>query len=202
VTVTPGAPAGFIFLKNPTTTVLQSLISPAVKVSIEDAYGNLPTQDNSTVVTVSLGDNVSGGRLSGTTEEVVSQGVATFSDLSVNKVGSYILIAGISGSASTATSGTFEVIWPSLETVIWIAGVQESENEFLRYDYLYKLNWEQAAFSSFEKQWDIVFLYPKKAPVSYRLKKLNITILPKALLVPSVPKPMLPPIQASHQVVP
>src|SRR5439155_657566 len=91
--ITPGAATQLVFGTQPSTTVANRLITPAVKVRALDALGNLvPSFAGS--VTVALGTNPGGATVSGTTPVTAVGGVATFSDLSLNKTGTgYTLTA-------------------------------------------------------------------------------------------------------------
>src|SRR5437667_6057300 len=93
----------------PSSTVADHQISPAVKVRVLDALGNLvPSFTGS--VTVALGTNPGGAILSGTTPVTAVSGVATFFDLSLNKTGTgYTLTASASGFAPV-TSTAFDII--------------------------------------------------------------------------------------------
>ncbi|HSM17876.1 MAG TPA: hypothetical protein VK845_12895, partial [Gemmatimonadales bacterium] len=77
-------------------------------VLVVDAFGN--TVISSTAqVDIAIGANPGGGTLSGTTSVAAVQGVAQFSDLSIDKVGAgYTLVASSSGLAA-ATSGSFDI---------------------------------------------------------------------------------------------
>ena len=64
-----------------------------MKVSVEDANGNVVTSDGSSV-TIAIGANPGSGTLGGTLTVAAVNGVATFSDLSINKAGTgYTLTA-------------------------------------------------------------------------------------------------------------
>ena len=68
-------------------------ISPAVQVSVQDAFGNTVTSSGASI-TVAIGTNPGGGTLSGTATVSASSGVATFSNLSIDKTGTgYTLTA-------------------------------------------------------------------------------------------------------------
>jgi hypothetical protein len=98
-----------LFTQQPSDTVAGQSVSPAVTVAIVDQFGNVLTSDNSDTVTVAIGNNPSGGTLSGTLTVTVSGGVATFGDLSIDKAGSgYTLVASSSGLTG-ATSNSFAV---------------------------------------------------------------------------------------------
>jgi uncharacterized protein YjdB len=78
-------------------------------VEVRDANGHLVATDNSTVVTAAIGTNPSSGALSGTTSATAASGVASFTDLGIDKAGNgYTLTASASGLTS-ATSAAFNV---------------------------------------------------------------------------------------------
>jgi hypothetical protein len=109
-TVTAGPAATLAFTSEPSTTSAGSAISPAVAVSVRDAYGNLVTSDNSTTVTLAIGTNPGGGALSGTTSQTVSSGTATFANLSIGAAGSgYTLTASSNPTLTGASSTPFTV---------------------------------------------------------------------------------------------
>ena len=109
VIVMVGPPAKLAFTVQPSNVVAGSSISPAVQVSVEDAGGNLVTGATNSI-TVAIGTNPSSGTLSGTLMVVASGGVATFSNLSINKAGNgYTLSASTTGGITGATSNPFNV---------------------------------------------------------------------------------------------
>ena len=78
-------------------------------IEVQDANGNAVTIDNTTVVTAAIGTNPSSGTLSGTTSATAASGVASFTDLSIDKAGEdYTLTASASGLTG-ATSAAFDV---------------------------------------------------------------------------------------------
>src|SRR5438552_1152949 len=96
------------FTVQPGTAAAGAAIAPAVQVAIQDASGNTVTR-TTTSVTMALGTNPSGASLSGTVMVAAVNGVATFSTLSVNDVGTgYTLTASASGLTG-ATSASFNV---------------------------------------------------------------------------------------------
>ncbi len=106
--VTAGPPAKLAFTVQPTNVVSAVAITPAVQVSIQDAQGNLvPTATNA--VTIAIGTNPGTGTLSGTATVTASGGVATFSNLSIDKTGTGYTLAASSGVLTGATSNTFNV---------------------------------------------------------------------------------------------
>ena len=69
-TITPAAPATLTFTTQPSTTMAGSAITPAVQVTVLDAYGN-PV--NPTAVTLALGANPGNDTLHGTTHRADRQ---------------------------------------------------------------------------------------------------------------------------------
>ncbi|TVQ66463.1 MAG: hypothetical protein EA360_05660, partial [Balneolaceae bacterium] len=119
ITVIAGAADQLAFGQQPGTTEAGESITPAVTVQVLDAAGNLVSGDNTTEVAMAIGTNPSSGTLSGTSPVTASGGVATFSDLSIDLVGSgYTLQASASG-LTPATSSAFEITaTPSAEFTI------------------------------------------------------------------------------------
>ena len=87
-TVSAGAAAQLAFSQQPTGVSAGASITPAVTIDVEDQFGNVVTTDSSDV-TLSLASG--SGTLSGTTTVAAVDGVATFSNLSVNHPGAYTL---------------------------------------------------------------------------------------------------------------
>src|SRR5207249_1348985 len=109
-TVTPGAATELVFTVEPSNAVAGAAITPAVQVTARDAQGNTATGFTGTV-TVALDANPGSGTLSGTTAVAAVAGLATFSSLSIDKVGSgYTLTAATTlGGLTGATSTPFDV---------------------------------------------------------------------------------------------
>jgi hypothetical protein len=106
--VSPGVAVGLTFTVQPASTQAGALIAPAVEVSVVDAFGNTVTTSNE-AIDIWIGTNPSGGTLSGTTTVVAVQGVAVFSDLSIERAGKgYTLEAGNAGR-TPATSNLFDI---------------------------------------------------------------------------------------------
>lgn len=106
------------FSVQPSNAAAGSPISPAVQVRALDADGNLATSFNGTI-TIALGTNPTGTTLSGTLTRSAVNGVATFSDLSLTKVGSgYTLNASASG-VTGATSASFSITAAGASTLVF-----------------------------------------------------------------------------------
>src|SRR5439155_517622 len=106
--VTPGAATQLVFGTQPSTTVANRQIRPAVKVRALDALGNLvPSFTGS--VTVALGANSGGATLSGTTPVAAAGGVATFVDLTLNKTEAGYTLTASGSRCAPVTSTAFDI---------------------------------------------------------------------------------------------
>jgi adhesin/invasin len=87
-TAVPGAPSQLTFTQQPTDTRAGEIISPAVRITLRDQFGN-PATNASGSVTMSIAPltGTPGAVLSGTRSRVPAAGVATFDDLSINLAG-------------------------------------------------------------------------------------------------------------------
>jgi hypothetical protein len=86
-----------------------SPITPAVQVEIRDQFGNRVTSATHNI-TLAIGANPGGGTLSGSTTIAAVAGVATFSNLSINQVGTgYTLTASATPALTGATSSAFNI---------------------------------------------------------------------------------------------
>src|SRR5581483_6795218 len=79
-----------------------------VQVRVLDQFGNLVTTDNSNV-TLTLGNNPAGGTLSGTLTVAAVNGIATFSNLSLDKAATGYTLQATDGNLSAATSSSFTI---------------------------------------------------------------------------------------------
>jgi hypothetical protein len=107
--VTAGAPSRLAFTVQPSRANLGQPLSPAVRVAVQDTFGNVSTASHLTV-TLALGNNPPGGTLGGTTAVSAVSGVATFADLSLDRTGTgYTLVAGAE-ALTPVTSAAFDVV--------------------------------------------------------------------------------------------
>jgi hypothetical protein len=112
--ITAGVATNLAFTVQPTTVASGVSVSPAVQVLVQDAGGNtVLTATTSVTIALTAGTGTSGALLGGTLTQSAVNGVATFNDLAVDKVGTgYTLTVsatGLTGGASTAfavTAGT------------------------------------------------------------------------------------------------
>jgi subtilisin-like proprotein convertase family protein len=104
-------PARVVFSAQPTTTLAGGTINAAtggVKVQLQDATGN-NIVDNGVPITLALAPNPAGGTLTGTLTVNTVNGVATFSDLSIDQFDDAYQLVATSGVLISATSGAFEI---------------------------------------------------------------------------------------------
>ena len=106
--ITVGAATQLAYTVEPTNTVSTNSISPAIKVQVHDAGGNLvPTATDS--ITLAINNDPGSGTLSGTLTVSAVSGEASFSNISIDKVGmGYTLDATASG-LSLAPSASFDI---------------------------------------------------------------------------------------------
>src|SRR5207244_1882187 len=109
--ISVGAAAKLAFTVQPSNTAAGAAITPAVQVAVQDAQGNTVTTAT-TSITLAIGTNPASGTLAGTTTVAAVNGVATFSNLSIDKAGTgYTLTASATGLTG-ATSSAFNVVAP------------------------------------------------------------------------------------------
>jgi hypothetical protein len=97
-----------VFTMHPGATGSGVAIAPAVQVAARDGEGNTLASFTAPIV-VALGSNPAGGTLSGTQTVNAVAGVATFTDLRIDRAGGgYTLVASATGPAA-ATSNAFGI---------------------------------------------------------------------------------------------
>ena len=74
-----------------------------------DAQGNVATGFSGSV-TVAIDANPGGGTLSGTTNVSAANGVATFSNLSIDRAGNGYTLSATAGGVAGATSNSFNIM--------------------------------------------------------------------------------------------
>jgi hypothetical protein len=95
------------FLAQPVDTLYASVISPAVQVLVQ-ATGGAAVPGMS--VSLSIGNNPSGGTLSGTTTAMTnSSGIAAFANLSIDRPGSGYKLAAVAGGTPGPVSNPFNI---------------------------------------------------------------------------------------------
>jgi subtilisin family serine protease len=96
------------FGQQPSNTTAGAAINPSVAVRVEDASGTLIT-DSPASITLAIGTNPASGTLSGTLSVLSVNGLATFSNLSIDKAGTSYTLSATSSGLADATSTTFNV---------------------------------------------------------------------------------------------
>jgi alpha-tubulin suppressor-like RCC1 family protein len=103
-TTTPPAPTALRFLAGPSYSALAGApITPAVRVVVEDSNGQI-VADATNSVTIAIENNSEGAVLTGTTTVNAVDGIATFSDLRIDKVGVSYRLSASSLNLSPAQS--------------------------------------------------------------------------------------------------
>jgi FtsP/CotA-like multicopper oxidase with cupredoxin domain len=100
--------AKLVFQRLPATVTAGATIGPGFNVLVEDAGGHILTTDNS-AVTLALVSGPGGAVLAGTRTVQAVNGVAAFSDLSIELAGKYKL-AATDGYITGATSSTLSIV--------------------------------------------------------------------------------------------
>jgi hypothetical protein len=101
------SPPVLSFFVQPNTANAGQVITPPVEVLARDSLGNIDNAFTGSI-TIGLAPNSTGGALSGTTVTRGANGIARFTNLAVNRVGTYALQASASGAA-TVTSAAFTI---------------------------------------------------------------------------------------------
>ena len=117
--ITSGVPVQLAFIVEPTNAVSTATISPAIKVRVEDSGGNLvPAATNS--ITLAINNNPGSGTLSGSLAVAAVGGVATFGDISIDKVGSGYTVDATATGLATATSTSFDISAGAAAQVVFV----------------------------------------------------------------------------------
>ena len=103
IIVGAAAPSEFVFTQQPGTGVAGAAI-PVVRVSLEDAFGNVEASNSGAQVAMSVADGPAGFASSSLTTAGLINGVATFGNLVLNTAGGYTLAATGMVEAADGTS--------------------------------------------------------------------------------------------------
>lgn len=109
-TATVGPATKLAFVQQPTSAMSSHALSPAVTVQVQDSCGNLiSTASPSVTLAFDVASAATGAILGGTLTSTAIHGVATFSNVTVDRTGSsYRLVASAAGLANS-TSSPFDV---------------------------------------------------------------------------------------------
>jgi hypothetical protein len=120
-TIAAGPAAKLGFTVQPTNVVAGAVISPVVAVAVQDALGNtVPTATDN--ITVAIGSNPGGATLGGTPTKAAASGIALFTNLTLDKIGTGYTLTATAGSLTGATSATFNVTAAAAASVVKISG--------------------------------------------------------------------------------
>src|SRR6266699_2531261 len=106
--VSAAAANRLVFTVQPGNAIAGAALTPAVQVTAQDGLGN-PVTGFTGTVTVALGNNPGSGTLGGTLSVAAVNGVATFGNLSVNRVGTGYTLTAAGAGVTTASSAGFTV---------------------------------------------------------------------------------------------
>jgi hypothetical protein len=108
--VTPGTASKLGFVVQPTHTPVSTAIAPAVKVAVQDQFGNTITTGSPVAVQLALSGGTGGAVLTGGGSANTASGVVTFSSLSINTAGTLYLLTASATSLAAGTSNNFNVV--------------------------------------------------------------------------------------------
>lgn len=119
------------FTVQPSAVVAGVAMSPAVKVTVQEALGNTVTTSTSNItLSITGGTGSSGALLGGTVTQAAVAGVATFANLTLDRAGSgYSFTASATGLTS-AVSAVFTVT-PAAATTPWKQVVWSSSGDLV-----------------------------------------------------------------------
>ena len=130
ITTVAGTATELMFQQQPTNTVAGVVIAPAITVIEEDANGNVLTGDSSTSIAIAILNNPGPGTLSGTTSQKVSNGIATFNDLSINSTGTAYTLQAKHGTLTSAPSSPFNITPATVATTLTLNSVSPNSFSF------------------------------------------------------------------------
>jgi hypothetical protein len=103
-----GAATKLGFSQQPTNEESATPIAPAVHVSVLDANNNV-VANSSASITLAVGTNSGGGTLGGTLTQNAVDGVATFANLTIDKIGNGYTLLATSTGLTQVTSSAFNI---------------------------------------------------------------------------------------------
>jgi hypothetical protein len=97
-------PAALAFTQQPTNSAAGAALTPAVRVAVQDAVGTTLASFTGNV-TIALTNNTTGAALQGTATVAAVAGVATFTDLSVDRAGTGYTLTATVGALQHTSAG-------------------------------------------------------------------------------------------------
>ena len=122
-----GFPSKLAFTVPPSAATAGAVLSPALQVTVQDAQGN-PVTSSTASITLALtsGTGTAGALLGGTLTRAAVNGVATFSDLTLDKAGVGYTLTATASALTSATSNAFAVSAAAATSVAKQAGDGQS----------------------------------------------------------------------------
>lgn len=109
-TATPGPAARLVFTQQPSNTPAGAAITPAVRVTVQDQFGNIATGfSGSITMSITPLSGTPGATLSGTRTRNVTAGAAVFDDLRIDLTGLLYRLRATAGSLAE-DSAPFDVL--------------------------------------------------------------------------------------------
>jgi hypothetical protein len=102
-------PTAVAFLVQPTTTVQNGAIAPAVQVRVVDGNNNTVTTSTQRI-TLAIGSNPGNGVLSGTISLNAVNGIATFPGINIDAPGTGYTLTALATGLTSATSTPFDIL--------------------------------------------------------------------------------------------
>jgi hypothetical protein len=103
-----GAATKVAFITQPSNVTTGAVMSPAVRVAVQDASGSTVTTATNTV-TLSISTNPGAAILGGIVSAAAVAGIATFSNLTLSQLGTGYVLAAAATLLTTGNSSTFNV---------------------------------------------------------------------------------------------
>jgi len=108
--ITSGVAAGLAVTTQPTSVTIGTAITPALKVTVQDGFGNTVTSSSASItLAITTGTGTSGALLGGTVTQAAVNGVATFANLTVSKTGTGYTLTGTASGLTGTVSAAFNV---------------------------------------------------------------------------------------------
>jgi hypothetical protein len=104
--------AKLAFVTQPSNSITNRSIAPAVQVAIVDANGSI-VAGATTPIVIAIGTNPGPGTLAGTLTVNPANGVATFSNLTISTIGTGYTLTATAAGLTSATSTAFNVTAPA-----------------------------------------------------------------------------------------
>jgi hypothetical protein len=95
---------GLGFFVQPNSANVGQTISPAVEIVVSDSLGGTDSSFTGSI-TISLASNPTGATLSGTTVRQPVNGIASFTNLAIDRAGTYTLQASANGATPVSSNG-------------------------------------------------------------------------------------------------